>query len=271
MIYINNGKRISYTDSSTGYPVVLIHGYLETSESWDGFADKLAEGFRVIAIDLPGHGSSDLIGETQTMEDLATSVKSLLDNLGISDFFLIGHSLGGYITLAFVEMFKSVLSGYCLFHSHPFPDTDEAIEKRKKEVAMAQSGQKELFYRENVKMMFAGQDLKKCLSAVEKAVDIASGIDARGISAVLKGMMLRPSRLNVVEEGEVPFLWILGALDKYIDCNKVRAKIAMPVNASLVILEASGHMGFIEEQDKAVAIVSEFIRHLPGYTKRPHG
>ena len=120
MISIIKGKRIHYTDSAAGYPVVLIHGYLETSDSWNGFKDKLADHFRIIAVDLPGHGSSDLTGAIQTMEEMASSVKLLLDNLGIQRFFLIGHSLGGYVTLAFLEMFGDSLSGYCLFHSHPF-------------------------------------------------------------------------------------------------------------------------------------------------------
>jgi len=262
---INNGKRISCTDSSGGYPVVLIHGYLETSESWNGFKDKLAGDFRVIAVDLPGHGSSDLTGAIQTMEDMASSVKLLLDSLGIQRFFLIGHSLGGYVTLAFLEMFGDSLSGYCLFHSHPFPDSDEAMEKRKKEISLAREGKKDQFFPGNITRMFADTNLAIFSMEAEKAKVIASTITADAIVAVLNGMMLRPSRLSVVEEGKVPFLWILGALDNYIPCDIMKTKVRLPGNASLVILDNSGHMGFIEEQDRSVSIVKDFIRALPDY------
>ena len=260
MISINNGKRISYTDSPGGYPVVLIHGYLETSESWNGFKDKLAGHFRIIAVDLPGHGSSDLTSAIQTMEEMASSVKLLLDSLGIQRFFLIGHSLGGYVTLAFLEMFGDSLSGYCLFHSHPFPDTLEALEKRRSEISLALSGQKDLIYPDNILKMFADRNHTLFAAAIERARDIASEIPAEGIIAVLKGMMLRPSRLSFVEEGKVPFLWILGALDNYIDCKTMKTMVDMPGNAILVVLDRSGHMGFIEEQDRSVSIVREFIR-----------
>ncbi len=259
MIYINNGKRISYTDSLKGYPVVLLHGYLETSESWNGFKDKLAAYFRVIAIDLPGHGLSDILGETQTMEDMAFSVKSLLDNIGVSRFFMTGHSLGGYVTLAYADMFGDSLSGFCLFHSHPFPDTAEAVQKREREIAMAQSGQKGDFYPENIKRMFADNNLLKYNEAVKKAQYIASGVSAAGIIAVLRGMMLRPSRLFIVEEGKVPFLWILGVLDNYISYDSVKAGVKLPAGSALVALENSGHMGFIEEQDRSVNIIADFI------------
>ena len=103
---------------------------------WNGFAEKLSSKFRVISVDLPGHGISDIYGETPYNGVYGRCVKELLDNLGIKKVFLTGHSLGGYVTLAFLELFPDYLSGYCLFHSQPFPDTPEAIEKRKREIEL---------------------------------------------------------------------------------------------------------------------------------------
>jgi pimeloyl-ACP methyl ester carboxylesterase len=270
MIYINNGKRIFYTDSTDGYPVVLLHGYLETSESWNGFKEKLAGFFRVITVDLPGHGLSDLIGDTQTMEEMAYAVKNLLDSLGISKFFLIGHSLGGYVALAFLERFQDSLSGYCLFHSHPFADSAEAVEKRVKEISLAQTGNKDRFYPGNVTRMFADQNILRMEKEVKRALDIASGISADTIIAVLKGMLKRPSRLLSVEEGKVPFLWILGKLDNYIVMDKMKGRVKMPGNAQTVVLSNSGHMGFIEEEYRSVEEVKNFILSIPECIKH-HG
>lgn len=123
------GGRIHYSDSGKGIEIILLHGYLESSEVWNGFTQKLAGSFRVISIDLPGHGLSDVYKETHSMEFMAEGVKSLIEKLGIDKIFLVGHSLGGYVTMAFLELYPETLAGYCLFHSHPFADTQQALEK----------------------------------------------------------------------------------------------------------------------------------------------
>jgi pimeloyl-ACP methyl ester carboxylesterase len=259
MFYLYEGHKINYNDSGKGFPIVLLHGYLESSEVWNGFEEKLALKFRVISIDLPGHGVSDVIGETHTMELMASVVKDLIDTLGLQKVLLVGHSLGGYVTLAFLEYFPEHLIGYCLFHSQPFPDTPEAIEKRMREIAIVKAGKKHLMYPDNVTRMFAISNLENFSVALQRSKDIASVIPGDGIIAVLNGMIQRPSRLSFMEEGRVPCLWILGRMDNYIPCGTIIEKVKLPANATLVILENSGHMGFIEEEGLVVKILSEFV------------
>jgi pimeloyl-ACP methyl ester carboxylesterase len=257
-----NGGKIYYTDTGEGEIIVLLHGYLETSDIWNGFAKQLAEKFRVICIDLPGHGLSKVYGECHTMEFMAGAVRSLLDNLNIKKVFLTGHSMGGYVTLAFLELFPELLDGYCLFHSHPFADSSEIFHKRENEIKVVRSGKKYLIYPESVSAMYANDNLDKFREAVERSKDIASTIRDEGIIAVLNGMMIRPSRLAVIEKGKVPCLWILGKLDKYISCEAVPKKVTLPSNARIVILERSGHMGFVEEEDHSVKVMTDFIQKL---------
>jgi pimeloyl-ACP methyl ester carboxylesterase len=257
-IKYRNGK-IHYTDKGKGQVIVLLHGYLETSEVWNSFSQKLTEKYRVISPDLPGHGQSDIFEETHTMEYMAEIIKELLKSLEIGKAFLAGHSLGGYVALAFTEHFPDKLSGYCLFHSHPLADSPEALEKRTREINLVMAGKKDLMYPENIAKMFATSNLKKFSASIERAKQIASSIKGEGIIAVLKGMMARPSRLAVMEEGKVPCLWILGAMDNYIDCEQVQTKIRLPQNAGLAILKNSGHMGFIEEEEKSLEILMEFV------------
>jgi pimeloyl-ACP methyl ester carboxylesterase len=263
MFFPYSGGRIFYNDTGSGTAVMLIHGYLETSEVWNGFAEKLSEKFRVISADLPGHGMSDLYGSTHTMEFMASALKELLDSLKINKVFLIGHSLGGYVTLAFLDLFPVSLSGYCLFHSQPFPDAPETIEKRMREIELVKSGKKEMFYPENIKRMFAGSNLEIFSEAVKQSNEIASHLDDNGIIALLNGMMTRPSRLSVMEEGRVPGLWILGSMDNYIPCNIIRAKVKLPSNAKLVVLNNSGHMGFVEEEVNSLKAIIRFVNSLP--------
>jgi pimeloyl-ACP methyl ester carboxylesterase len=262
MFLLFRGGRIHYSDSGKGSVIVLLHGYLESSEVWNGFGERLASDFRIISIDLPGHGLSDVYGETHTMEFMATVVKELLDTLGIKKSCLAGHSLGGYVTLAFLELFPDYLSGYCLFHSQPFSDSPEAIEKRKREIDIVKMGKKNLMYPDNVIRMFAPSNLEKFSDALQKSKDIASRISGEGIIAVLNGMMIRPSRLRVMEEGRVNCLWILGSTDSYIPCDIIQSKVNLPSNAGVVVLKNSGHLGFVEEEDLSVKIISDFVTRL---------
>jgi pimeloyl-ACP methyl ester carboxylesterase len=250
---------IYYTDIGSGVPVVLLHGYLESSEVWNGFEKKLASKFRIISIDLPGHGLSDVYGETHTMEFMAAAIRKLLDKLDIIKVCLVGHSLGGYVALAFLELFPEYLSGYSLFHSQPFPDTPEALEKRRREIAIVKAGKKDLMYPDNVTNMFATSNLVKFSDALQRSKDLASGIKGEGIIAVLNGMMVRPSRLSVMEEGRVPCLWILGLMDNYIPCDIIQTKVNLPSNARVVVLKNSGHLGFVEEEDLSVQVMSDFL------------
>jgi pimeloyl-ACP methyl ester carboxylesterase len=256
------GKKIYYSDEGTGFPVVLIHGYLETADIWKDFSQAISERFRVLAIDLPGHGHSDIYGESHTMEFLAEVTCGLMDTLGIEKVFMAGHSLGGYVALAFLEKFPARLSGYCLFHSHPFADSEEALRKREREIMIVKAGKKFLMYPENVKRMFADSNVDMFAGQLESSKKIASGIRGEGIVAVLKGMCARPSRLKIMEEGKVPCLWILGAMDNYITCDAIRQKVSLPANAELLILENSGHLGFIEEKEKSARALTDFILNV---------
>ena len=130
------GNRIAYTERGEGDTIVLLHGYLESLLVWDRFSTNLSRHFRVLSVDLPGHGQSDVISGEHSMEMMAERIAGLLDSLGIEKVLMTGHSLGGYVALAFLELFPERLAGYCLFHSHPFADTDEAVERRNREISI---------------------------------------------------------------------------------------------------------------------------------------
>lgn len=262
MYYSYKGGRIHYSIAGKGGAVVLLHGYLESSEVWNGFAEKLASNYMVINIDLPGSGLSDVYGEVHSMELMAMAIKELVDSLGLKKVFLTGHSLGGYVALAFLELFPDQLSGYCLFHSQPFPDSPATLDKRKREIEIVKMGKKNLMYPDNIIRMFAPSNLEKFSDALQRSKDIASWIPGEGIIAVLNGMMIRPSRLSFMEEGNVPCLWILGSMDNYIPCELIKAQVKLPSNAKTVILKKSGHLGFIEEEELSVKILSEFVSEL---------
>jgi len=253
-----NGINLSYTDSGDGETIVLLHGYLESKEIWEPLTEMLEKKFRVVAVDLPGHGRSGVLSEIHTMEFMAGAVKAVIDSLNIKRVLLAGHSLGGYVTLAFLELYPQALAGYCLFHSHANPDKEATIANRKREIRVVMAGKKNLMYPDNVTRMFSKNNLSRMKDALERSKTIASGTSAEGIIAVLNGMIARPSRVALVEKGEKPMLWILGRHDQYFTPSGATSGVKLPVNARVFILENSGHLGFVEETVLSCQVISEF-------------
>lgn len=256
------GIKVSYSVRGRGLPIVLLHGYLEAGEVWEPLSERLEGEFRMIAPDLPGHGDSGIRGEVHTMEFLAAAVKEVIKDAGEKKVMMVGHSLGGYVTLAFVEMFPELLSGYVLFHSHPHADTPEAIERRNREIAVVRAGRKNIMYPGNISMMFAKENLKSMKAELERSKKIASRNPGEGIIALLNGMIARPSRQYILEDGRVPLLWILGRHDLYFSPERAMRDTGLPHNAEVVILEKSGHLGFIEEADMSAGLIGSFAQKL---------
>ncbi len=254
--------KVKYSDLGKGNAIVLLHGYLETGEVWRPLEKLLAINHRVLTVDLPGHGGSEVTAETHTVEYMAEAVRAVIKESGEKKVLLAGHSLGGYVTLAFAEKYPELLSGYVLFHSHPFADSPEAKAKRKREIFVVRAGRKNMMYPASISMMFAEQNLEKMPAALARSKEIASQNSAEGIIAMLNGMMARPSRSSVVESGTVPLLWILGRHDLYFSSEKALGDIKIPGNARVVILENSGHLGFVEETDLTAELVNEFAGGL---------
>ena len=111
--------------------VVLLHGYLESLRVWDDFVGLLTDKVRVGAIDIPGHGRSSNIAPVHTMELMADVVAGVLDTLGIEKVTMVGHSMGGYVALAFCAAYAHRLDGLVLLSSTPNPDTDLKRENRR--------------------------------------------------------------------------------------------------------------------------------------------
>ena len=116
---------LNYEISGSGKEhLVLLHGFMENLTIWEDMAVHLSEKFTLIKIDLPGHGLSKVYSEIHLMEFMASEVKKVTDSLNIGQFHLLGHSMGGYTTLAFTEKFPEVLKSITLFFSSYFADDE---------------------------------------------------------------------------------------------------------------------------------------------------
>lgn len=257
-----NQLPINYEIKGSGPYVVLLHGYLESLGIWGEFKDLLAEQFTVISIDLPGFGLSSSFSETHSMELYAEAAMSVIRSLRVEKFILAGHSLGGYVSLSLLDNYSSYLKGLCLFHSHPFPDSEQTIEKRKREICLVNMGKQELIFNINIPNAFSAHNLGKMEKVIDNAKAIAAKTPPEGIIAALNGMMIRPSREKVLKETTVPVLLILGKNDNYIPYEEVGLKINLPENSKIFTLKNSGHMGFAEEPELSLSAIKAFAKSL---------
>lgn len=255
--------RIRYDVQGSGKTVVLLHGYLEALESWDEFAAELEDKYQVIRLDLPGHAESTNRAPINTMDDMADGVYSVLRHLKIEKAVVIGHSMGGYATLAFAEKYPDVTAGFCLFHSSPMPDNEEKLAARDREIQLVRDGRKSLIHNTNIPKMFANDNLERLKDKVYRGKEIAAKTSGDGIISALEGMKLRPERTDVLDT-DIPKLFILGKKDNYIPFDKMHPVLDNRKNGEVVAFENSGHMGFIEEKEKAVQVIKDFLTKVYG-------
>ena len=248
-------------DNVPTHTILLLHGYLENLNIWDEVAGLLQPCARVIAPDLPGHGISEVRGEVHSMEFLADTVYAALRELNVAKCTVIGHSMGGYVALALAERHPELLDGLVLFSSTPNADSDAKKQEREREIAVVQAGKKELLARTLPGKGFAPDNRKRFADEIEDLTELVMLTDDDGITALLRGMVLRPDRNEVLSGLKIPRLFILGRHDEYIVPEVAEAMIARHPETPTVWLEHSGHMGLIEEPQLSAQAILEFTEN----------
>ena len=239
--------------------VVLLHGYLESMYVWEDFVPLLTPHMRVITVDIPGHGISEVKGEVHTMERLADVMCDMLDAMNIQKATFVGHSMGGYIALAFCARHAERLDGLVLLSSSPMPDTEIKRENRRREIELVRAGKKEALARVAPEAGFAVQNRRRLKDYIDDLVETVHITEDDGIVALLGGMMERVDQNEMLRQSGVRQLFIMGKCDGYISVEAAEGFIAMNPQAEVVWLENSGHMGFIEEPEACAKALVEFI------------
>lgn len=254
-----NNKPLFYNESGIGFPIVLLHGYLESNEIWADFAIQLSKNYRIICPDLPGHGKSEAI-ENQSIELMSDSLKKLLVLLNIKKTIIIGHSMGGYVTLAFAEQFSDMLKGFCLFHSHPFADSNEKKINRLQEIELIKKGKKNLIINSAIPKMFAKKFFEQRKLMFQKSLKIALNTSDEGMISCINSMIIRKDKSEFLLKTKIPVLWVAGKYDDFFSFKEITKFTNNNLQINSEILEMSGHMGMVEEPKKSLKKINSFIR-----------
>lgn len=255
-INLPTGK-ISYTISGNGKPVMLVHGFGEDASIWKTVLPALKD-YLVIVPDVPGTGNSDLLkGENIGVENYAECLAAILEAESIPQCAMIGHSMGGYITLAFAEKFAEKLYAFGLYHSSAMPDSEEKKEARQKGIEFIKNHGAVAFVKSTLPNLFADISIHK-----EEANALAEKAKLFTNEALIQyyhAMMARPDRTSVLKQSNVPVLFILGEHDKAVPFEQGLKQTHMPKQAHVHILRHSGHLGMLEERQKANEILRLFL------------
>lgn len=247
--------------------VVLIHGFPFSSHAFDAQADALAERYCVVLPDLRGSGESGVSDGPYLMETLAADVALVLDALGIERANVVGHSMGGYVALAFARMFSERVERLALIASRLRADTESEAAARNALAERVDAARSiEPAVEAYLPRLLSPTTLAKRPEVVENAYSIARANPAAGAAATLRGMALRVSSDDIAEDLTVPMLAIAGGEDRVVTLEEARSVASSFANGRLVVCETSGHLPMMEEPARVNDALQRLLeeRGVPG-------
>jgi pimeloyl-ACP methyl ester carboxylesterase len=262
-IIIQN-KKICYKVIGDGKPVVLIHGFAEDSDVWKYQQDELSKHYKLIIPDLPGSTHSDII-EDMSIEGMAECIYQLL-LIELQNFkdqvIMIGHSMGGYITLAFAEKHPEMLTAFGLFHSTAYADTNEKKIARQRGIEFIRTNGSYEFIKQSTPNLFSENYRIKSGIIVNNMIEQYKDFNPSSLTAYYQAMIQRKDRIPVIKSFKKPILFIIGKNDKAIPFEDSMQQCHLPQLSYIHILENTAHMGMWEEKEKSNSALASFLQDV---------
>ena len=249
--------KIVFSDTGKGNTVVLLHGFLENSTMWKYLAPVLAKKNRVVCIDLLGHGQTDCLGYVHTMEDMADAVHQVLSELKIRKAVFVGHSMGGYVALAFAELYPEFMKGLVLLNSTSRADSEERIANRTRAIKAVKQNYVAAV-RMSIANLFSEENREKLVEQIEWVREEALQTPLQGIIAAQEGMKLRKDREVLLHFAPYPIMLILGKKDPVLNYEENLEQIE-DTNVKLVTFN-DGHMSHLENQAELEKVILGFLK-----------
>lgn len=250
-------KKINYTIQGNGNAIVLLHGFPESLHIWDQFIESFNPNFKIIAIDLPGFGKSSVYSPVHTMSFMAQAVKAVLVTENVSKAILVGHSMGGYVSLAFLKLFPENLTGIVLLHSQAAGDSPEAKINRARTIEVVKKDHKD-FIGKFIPDLFARENVSRLDREIEALKQQAYQTSSEAVVAALAGMSAREDSRDLLKQSTIPVFFVVGKKDTRIPLSVVTEQMSLPKDAEALLLDDVGHMGFMEAPEKIFPAIESF-------------
>lgn len=246
MVFKFENSNIYFNSCGLGKPLVLLHGFLESSTIWDDFVQDFSKRRQIITIDLPGHGNSQSISETHSMELMAGVVFGILQSLNIQKADFLGHSMGGYVSLAFLEARPEMVNSIILLNSTPKADSEVRKTQRDKAVELVKQN-KRTFVSLSISNLLTAGNIEKFGREVEALKEEAQQFGAKGIIAAIQGMKIRKDRTSILKSFKGGKYILAGKRDPVLDYQEIK-KISKKCGCRLFSFP-DGHLSYLENNE----------------------
>lgn len=244
-----------------GKAVVLLHGFGEDKSIWNEISASLSASHQLIVPDIPGSGNAAMLGgENIGMGDYADSLFAILQKEGVEQCTVIGHSMGGYIALAFAEKYPQMLYGLGLFHSSAYADDDAKKETRKKGIEFIKANGVDAFLKTSTPGLFMDASASK--ANIDDLLQKSKLFKPGALIQYYEAMIARPDRTHVLKNFKGPVLFMLGAHDKAVPFEQGLEQSNLPGESHIHVLRNSAHMGMLEEREKSLLNITDFLRQI---------
>ena len=253
--------KIHYSIYGSGKPVMLLHGFAEDSSIFNAQVNFLKADFLLIVPDLPGIGKSEMLKkENVQLTDYAAIVKAIIDEEKISSFTLLGHSMGGYITLDYADKYAETLNGFGLLHSSAYADDDAKIETRKKAISFIELNGTAAFLKTTIPNLFF--NIEKSKKDIDDLIKRGNNINPQVLIQQYKAMITRADTTSILKTFNYPILFIIGEHDKAVPFEHSLQQSHLPQIAYVNILDKTGHMGMKEEPEQMNKYLRNFLLYV---------
>ncbi len=254
---VYKNTKVSYSDFGKGTALVLLHGYLENQGMWRDLIPGLTKNHRVITIDLLGHGQTECLGYIHSMEDNSAMVRAILSELRVRKAILIGHSMGGYVALAFAELYPELVKGMVLLNSTSRADSGERKLNRDRAIKAVKKDHNS-FVRLSISNLFSEENREKLSDEIDKVKLEALKTPLQGIIAALEGMKIRKDREMLLRLAPYPILLVLGRKDSILNYEE---NIDQVENTAVQLVSfTGGHMSHIENREALQKVLMAFLK-----------
>lgn len=247
---------------ANGPKLMLVHGFGEDASVFEKQVAHLKDRCHLIVPHLPGTNPSVVSEEDVakiTIHTMADGLRTIADADGWDQFILLGHSMGGYITLNFADRFPERLKAFGLIHSTAYADTEEKKANRRKSISFIEENGSLAFFKTMIPGLFGPDFNHKHPKRVEQMVEAGDGFEPAVLKAYYKTMMERPDRTGVLKQAKVPVLMVAGEYDKAAPLADLEQQANLSKHTRFNVLRHSGHMSMLEEPDLLNEILESFI------------
>ena len=246
-------------DSKKGDKVILLlHGYMETMYIWEEMYKELCGDYRVIRMDMPGHGLT-CTAPVNTMELMATVAKGVLDVCGVQKATVIGHSMGGFAAIKCCELFPDRFEKLVLLNSYPYEETDESRATRAREQVVLNADHLTTLAELSIPKLFHPDNLRRLDEKIRETIEICETHDPAGIVASVKGIIQKEDSSAFLKGCKIPVMSICGDSDTLVT-EGIRNRMAADFpNIKQIILPKCGHNVFLEYPEKTLELIREFV------------